>query len=269
MSCHLFRFTFFPSSRPPQVSFLLSNLYLRGGGEDFRKISWVDWDSVCCLREEGGLGVRRLREFNVSLLGKWCWQMLVNKEGLWYRVLQARYGEEGGRLKEGGRDGSLWWRMISSIRRGVGQWEGSWFEDNVRRIVGGGGSTFFWSDNWVGDVPLRVKFPRLFDLAVDKWVTVQQMTSRGWAEGGGAWEWRRRLLAWEEELVSECASLLHSVVLQDYTIDRWRWMLDPLHGYSVKGTYTYLTTTGAPSQEWGRFDDVWVKEAPLKVSIFV
>jgi len=67
-----------------------------GGGDDFRKISWVDWDSVCLLREEGGLGVRRLREFNVSFLGKWFWRMLVDKEGLWYGVLKARYGEEGG-----------------------------------------------------------------------------------------------------------------------------------------------------------------------------
>jgi hypothetical protein len=43
-----------------------------------------------------------LREFNVALLGKWCWRMLVAKEGLSYRVLKARYGEVGGRLKEGG-----------------------------------------------------------------------------------------------------------------------------------------------------------------------
>ena len=28
--------------------------------------------------------------------------MLVEKEGLWYQVLKARYGEEGGHLKEGG-----------------------------------------------------------------------------------------------------------------------------------------------------------------------
>lgn len=33
--------------------------------------------------------------FNVSLLGKWCWRLLVDKEGLRYRVLKARYGEEG------------------------------------------------------------------------------------------------------------------------------------------------------------------------------
>jgi len=49
-----------------------------------RKIAWVDWTSVCMPKEEGGLGVRRLREFNVVLLGKWCWRMLVDKEGLWY-----------------------------------------------------------------------------------------------------------------------------------------------------------------------------------------
>ena len=36
--------------------------------------------------------------FNLSLLGKWCWSMLVDKEGLWYRVLKARYGEVGGGL---------------------------------------------------------------------------------------------------------------------------------------------------------------------------
>ncbi|KEH33269.1 hypothetical protein MTR_3g434770 [Medicago truncatula] len=90
------------------------------------------------------------------------------------------------------------------------------------------------------------------------------MESRGWADGGGAWEWRRRLLAWEEELVSECASLLHNVVLQDNTVDRWRWLLDPLHGYSVKGTYAYLTTPGpkpspleqqgVPGHESSRFE---------------
>jgi len=72
-----------------------------GGGEDFRKIAWVKWDSICLPKEKGGLGVRRIREFNLALLGKWCWRMLVDKDGLWYRGLKARYEEEGGRLKEG------------------------------------------------------------------------------------------------------------------------------------------------------------------------
>jgi len=137
----------------------------------------------------------------------------------------------------------------------------------VCRVVGGGGSTFFWTNNWVGEVSLWVKFPRLFDLVVDKWVTVHQMENRGWAVGGGAWEWRRCLLAWEEETMFDCASLLHNVVLQDQTFDRWRWLLDLIHGYSVKGTYTYLTTSDVHSER-GRFEDVWQKQFSLKVSVF-
>jgi len=31
------------------------------------------------------------------------------------RVLKARYGEEGGRLKEGGRHSSNWWRMLCGV----------------------------------------------------------------------------------------------------------------------------------------------------------
>jgi len=51
------------------------------------------------------------------------------------------------------------------------------------------------------------------DLSVDKGVTVDVMASRGWGVGGGAWVWRRRLFAWEEECVRECCALLHDIVL--------------------------------------------------------
>jgi len=61
-------------------------------------MSWIAWNSVYLTKEYGGLGVRQLREFNRALLGKWCWRMLVDRKGLWYRVLAARYGEEAGRL---------------------------------------------------------------------------------------------------------------------------------------------------------------------------
>ncbi|MCI34428.1 alpha-1 6-xylosyltransferase, partial [Trifolium medium] len=44
--------------------------------------------------------------------------MLMDREGLWFRVLTARYGVEGGRLQDGGRRGSSWWREITRIREG-------------------------------------------------------------------------------------------------------------------------------------------------------
>ncbi|KEH33725.1 hypothetical protein MTR_3g451530 [Medicago truncatula] len=80
---------------------------------------WVDWNTVCRSKEVGGLRVWRIKEFNIVLLRKWCWRLLVEKESLWFRVLSASYGEEDGWVKEGGCDASLWlgWRMV---KRGVG-----------------------------------------------------------------------------------------------------------------------------------------------------
>ncbi|MCI31402.1 receptor-like kinase, partial [Trifolium medium] len=78
----------------------------------------------------------QLREFNLALLGKWCWRMLVDREGMWFRVLAAQYGVEGGRLRDGGRHGSVWWREITSIRERCVASGGSWFRDHVVRSGG-------------------------------------------------------------------------------------------------------------------------------------
>ena len=43
------------------------------------------------------LGVRSIREFSLALLGKWCWRLLEERESLWFKVLSARYGVDGGR----------------------------------------------------------------------------------------------------------------------------------------------------------------------------
>ena len=72
-----------------------------GGSEDRRKITWIDWQDVCSKKESGGLGARKLKEFNVALLGKWCWRILVDREGLWYHVLVACYCEIGGSWRLG------------------------------------------------------------------------------------------------------------------------------------------------------------------------
>ncbi|GAU32021.1 hypothetical protein TSUD_158120 [Trifolium subterraneum] len=85
--------------------------------------------------------------------------------------------------------------------------------------VGDGHSTLFWLDNWLGECPLARYFSRLYALAENKLITVSEMFSLRWGVGGEAWKWRRRLLAWEEELVVECVDCLSSVLLQEGVID--------------------------------------------------
>ncbi|PNX79430.1 cysteine-rich receptor-like protein kinase, partial [Trifolium pratense] len=62
---------------------------------------------------------------------------------VWFRVLATQYGVEGGKLRDGGRNGSLWWREIASIRDGGGGSGGSWFGDLVVRRMGDGSDTLF------------------------------------------------------------------------------------------------------------------------------
>jgi hypothetical protein len=43
-----------------------------------------------------------------------------------------------------------------SRREGIGSGVGSWFDDNIRRVVGNGRNTFFLTDNWLGGAPLKL-----------------------------------------------------------------------------------------------------------------
>ena len=65
----------------------------------------------------------------------------------------------------------------------------------------------------------------------------------------------------------ECSDLLHNIVLQDDVNDTWRWLLDTSSGYTVKGAYTFITTTGEPLNR-SLVIDVWHKQIPSKVSLF-
>ncbi|MCI37743.1 DNA-directed RNA polymerase, partial [Trifolium medium] len=66
---------------------------------------------------------------------------------------------------------------------------------------------FFWSDPWLGGVPLSVRYRRLFDLSLNRFSTVEVMRDLGCGDGGAAWSWRRQLWAWEEELLEEYVAL--------------------------------------------------------------
>jgi len=72
---------------------------------------------------------------------------------------------------------------------------GSWFSNNLRLNVGNDANTLFWLDRWMGDVPLCVRFRRLYELSENKMAIVAHMFGWGWDKGGEAWKWRRMLWA--------------------------------------------------------------------------
>jgi len=97
-----------PSGIISSLDSIFSNFFFLGeGSEDVRKIAWIKWDNICLQRDNGGLGVKMLKEFNISLLGKWVWRLLEERESLWNVVIRAKYGEEGGRVRFGKGVGSV------------------------------------------------------------------------------------------------------------------------------------------------------------------
>jgi hypothetical protein len=70
---------------------------------------------VCLDRRSGGLGVRKVNEFHVTLLGKWCWRLKTKRGGLWRQVLAHKYREVRGEIACG-RKASTWWNDIVSIK---------------------------------------------------------------------------------------------------------------------------------------------------------
>jgi hypothetical protein len=165
---------------------LLIKFFLEGG-EDLQKTSWISWKIICLRKEHVGLGVRQLREFNLALLGKWCWRMFVDRWGLWFRVLVARYGVERGGLQEGGRRASSWWRQIATLRDGVGGAGGGWFGEGVESKVGDGSDTFFWTESWLDGILLIERFRHLYDLSDRRSSSMAEMATLGWQIGRAAW----------------------------------------------------------------------------------
>ncbi|GAU16594.1 hypothetical protein TSUD_233460 [Trifolium subterraneum] len=104
--------------------------------------------------------------------------------------------------------------------------------------------------------------------AENKEATVADMIVAGSGVGGEAWQWRRRLYAWEEELVGECVDRLTNIVLQEGVPDRWVWKLHSSQSYSVKSAYSFLTASEISlSDSSDKF--LWLKAVPLKVNIFI
>jgi hypothetical protein len=68
----------------------------------------------------------------------------------------ACYGLERGRLREGGKDGSAWWREIVRIKDGVGGIRDGWFGKSVTRKVGTGQTHFSGPiPDWAGSICVR------------------------------------------------------------------------------------------------------------------
>nr|GEW69545.1 RNA-directed DNA polymerase, eukaryota, reverse transcriptase zinc-binding domain protein [Tanacetum cinerariifolium] len=70
--------------------------FFGGYKENEKKIVGVHWQKVIADKKDEGLGIGSIKGKKFSLLGKWRWRFLNEKDALWIKVISKIYGSDGG-----------------------------------------------------------------------------------------------------------------------------------------------------------------------------
>ncbi|XP_042489904.1 uncharacterized protein LOC122069885 [Macadamia integrifolia] len=92
------------------------------------------------FQEEGGLGLKRVKEMNVAGIMKQIWCIASHKKSIWVKWIYKRYMEKDIWSVKATSDASWVWRKILKYRDKM--------EYFIMHIVGNGISTNLWLDNW-------------------------------------------------------------------------------------------------------------------------
>lgn len=52
---------------------------------------WMSWDRLCVPKKIGGLGFKKLHQFNIALLAKQGWRLMSNTNSIVVRLMKERY----------------------------------------------------------------------------------------------------------------------------------------------------------------------------------
>jgi hypothetical protein len=119
--------------------------YWWSGLADKRSIHWRKWTDHTLPTCHGGMGFRDIKNFNLSMLGKQGWRLMMNPDSLCARVLKGKYYPQGDFLTAGKKNNSSHtWRAILAGRKVL--------EMGLIKRISDGASTNIWNDRWLPTV---------------------------------------------------------------------------------------------------------------------
>ena len=121
-----------------------------------RKYRLAKWEILCQPKGQGGLGIHNLDLQNKCLLSKWLFKLL-NEDGMWQELLRNKYIKDkilGGCTKK--PTDSHFWKGLMNVKDSFMSFGSFKVKD--------GSQTHFWMDTWLGNQPLKDRFPSLFNI---------------------------------------------------------------------------------------------------------
>ena len=229
------------------------NSYWWGAKKMGKGISLLRWENLCKPKVLlGGIGFKKLHDFNLALLGKQGWKLLTNPSSLVTQVYKARYFPHGSLLesKLGSYPSYAWgiiWAAIPLIRQ-------------YSRIQGGNGL----NTNITKDPSLlgegNGKISSQLDEAYDNAKVASLMIP-------GALQWDTDIL-WYLFNSSDREIIMNIPLSYRRLIDQWYWIKDGSGLYTVKSCYRIhqQQAAGNESQFWS---NMWKLGIPSKVKNFM
>jgi hypothetical protein len=118
-----------------------------------RNLSLKSWNSICLPKEEGGLGFRRMHDFNLSLIAKLGWKLLSNSDCLWVNQLQKKYIKYGNFISSPNVSSSSWiWKGIQKVKPLISA--------GACLTVSRTSTASIWMTNWVPSLPSFRPLPK-------------------------------------------------------------------------------------------------------------
>jgi hypothetical protein len=118
--------------------------YWWGSSVDNRKMHWMSWERLNQPKCKGGMGFRDIRCFNLAMLGKQGWWLIIRPDSLCARILKGIYYHDMEFMRATReKHASSTWRAIlaghEALQHGL-----------IRRVVNGE-SIEIWRDRWILD----------------------------------------------------------------------------------------------------------------------
>ncbi|CAL2266814.1 unnamed protein product [Prunus armeniaca] len=159
----------FPEGTCNQINSDLASFWW-GNNEDSAGIHWKSWKKLCLAKKVGGLGFRDLSNFNLALLAKQSWRIILNPEAAWVKILKARYFPSTDFLNatKGSRPSWAWVSLLEGRKAMMKE---------ARFQIFSGANTNIWNDVWIPScesgpvktlLPIPPQAPQLVQELMDK-----------------------------------------------------------------------------------------------------
>ena len=207
----------------------------RNGG---KSIHWLRWDSMCKPKSVGGIGFKKIHDFNIAMLGKQCWKLMTDPHSLVARILKARYYPRSSFTDASvGFYPSYTWRSLMAAKNVV--------VNGSRIQIGDGQQVQLSKDPWLPDVHNGFITSELDESLATATVDCLMVPGQR---------------SWDYDLITDVfnsrdAGLILQVPLSvRQNADRWYWLADPKGQFTVRSYYKLLNseTNVSSSKVWQR-----------------